>query len=470
MSRTEDLIKNTGILMVGKVSTQFVSFLLLPLYTNKLSTGEYGILDLYTTIAGMLIPILTLQLEQGVFRFMVTSEEKKENVVTSAFIYLIFAALLMTVIFFPVAHLLKLDDAVYVYGYYLTYMFYVVILQLARGEGNNVLYSFASFLSSVLIIIFNIIFLLPCDMGVEGILLSHMISYIVTICVLIVSLGIFQTIKISFFSIDCLKRLLRYSIPLVFNQISSWIINYSDRLIIVAVLGMSANGIYALANKFFALLVTAFNICNMAWTELVAKTIYDEDRNDYYQKIINLTIQIYLLLSIWVIAGLGVAFKLFINASYNDAYNYIPILVVAAIFSGLSATMGSIYIGHKETKNIGITTMGAAIVNAIVHVALIGFVGLYAATISTLVAFIVLFIYRIYGLRKIEPIKINVKNFIVLVPVLIVVGCLYLTREILFQVWSIIIALIVTALILFKNKNFILGFIKAGESSGFLQK
>lgn len=461
MSRTKDLIKNTGILMVGKVSTQFVSFLLLPLYTNKLSTGEYGILDLYTTIAGILIPILTLQLEQGVFRFMVTSEEKKENVVTSSFVYLIFAALLMTILFFPIARLLKLDDAIYVYGYYLTYMFYVVIVQIARGEGNNAFYSFASFLSSLLIIIFNIIFLLPCKMGVEGILLSHVISYIATICTLIVFLGTFQIIKIKFFSIDCLKRLLKYSIPLVFNQISSWIINYSDRIIIVAVLGVSANGIYALANKFFALLVTVFNIYNMAWTELVAKTIHDEDRNDYYRKVVNLTIQIYFLLSIWVIAGLGVAFKLFFNVSYHDAYNYIPILVVAAIFSGLSATVGSIYIGHKETKSIGITTMGAAIVNALVHVALIGFVGLYAASISTLVAFIVLFIYRIYGLRKIERIKINTNNFIVLVPVLMLVWYLYLTGEILLQVLSIVIALIVTALILFRNKDLILGFIKS---------
>lgn len=461
MSRTKDLIKNTGILMVGKVSTQFVSFLLLPLYTNKLSTDEYGILDLYTTIAGILIPILTLQLEQGVFRFMVTSEEKKETVVTSTFTYLILAALLMTIVYFPIASVLKLNDAVYVYGYYLTYMFYVVVVQLARGEGNNALYSFASFLSSLLIIIFNIIFLLPCKMRVEGILLSHVISYIVTIFVVVATLKTFRFIKTIYFSIDCLKRLLKYSVPLVFNQVSSWIINYSDRIIIVAVLGTSANGIYALANKFFTLLVTIFNIYNMAWTELVAKTIHDEDRNDYYHKVINLTIQIYLLLSIWVIAGLGIAFKLFINISYHDAYNYIPILVVAAVFSGLSATMGSIYIGHKETKSIGITTMGAAIVNAIVHIALIGLIGLYAASISTLVAFVALFVYRIYGLRKIECIKINVKNIIAILPVLVVVWSLYLTEEMLLQVLSIVIAIIITTLILFRNKDLLLGFIRS---------
>ena len=185
MSRGKDLLKNTGILMIGKVSTQFVSFLLLPLYTYKLTSAEYGTLDLYTTVASILIPILTLQLEQGVFRFLITSEEKKETVVASASLYIVFAALVLTVGFIPTARLMHFEDATSIYGYYLTYMIYVVVVQLARGEGNNKLYAFASFLSSLLIIVFNIIFLVQFDIGVKGILISHIIAYCVT-CIVVV--------------------------------------------------------------------------------------------------------------------------------------------------------------------------------------------------------------------------------------------------------------------------------------------
>ena len=49
MSRSKELVKNTAILTIGKMCTQFVSFLLLPLYTALLSTEEYGIVDLFTT-------------------------------------------------------------------------------------------------------------------------------------------------------------------------------------------------------------------------------------------------------------------------------------------------------------------------------------------------------------------------------------------------------------------------------------
>ena len=42
MSKEKEYIKNTVILLIGKFSTQIVSFLLLPLFTYKLSADNYG--------------------------------------------------------------------------------------------------------------------------------------------------------------------------------------------------------------------------------------------------------------------------------------------------------------------------------------------------------------------------------------------------------------------------------------------
>ena len=46
MIRTKELGKNTLIITIGRISTQFITFLLLPLYTALLSTEEYGSVDL----------------------------------------------------------------------------------------------------------------------------------------------------------------------------------------------------------------------------------------------------------------------------------------------------------------------------------------------------------------------------------------------------------------------------------------
>lgn len=82
MNREKVLIKNTVIITIGKVCTQMISFFLLPIYTAILSTEEYGVVDLMNTLVSLLLPIITLQIEQALFRFLVDNrnnlEEKKK--------------------------------------------------------------------------------------------------------------------------------------------------------------------------------------------------------------------------------------------------------------------------------------------------------------------------------------------------------------------------------------------------------
>lgn len=462
MSRSRVLMKNTGILMIGKISTQFVNFILLPLYTHKLSTEEYGILDLYITIANILIPVITLQLEQGVFRFLITKEYKKGNIISSTTIYLILVSIVITLLYYPISQLYSLEDAILIWGYYITYMFYTVAIQITRGFGNNKLYALTTFLASLTIIFFNIVFILIFNFSVNGILISHVIAYSFATLLVVYRLNIKSFIKFSEISFITLKSLIKYSFPLVFNQISSWIINYSDRMIIIAFLGLGSNGIYSLANKFFIVLITIFNIYNMAWTESVAKTIHDEDRNLYYRKIINLTIQVYLLGGIWIITLMALCFKYLINNTYYEAYFHIPILIIAAVFSGLSATIGSLYIGHMKTKSIGVTTFMAALVNICIHLFAIQYIGLFASSISTLVAFLVLFIYRVLGLKKIEPIKIEFKPIFYFLPFLLLTCYTYLLASIIWHLITLVIVLLISILFLIKRKSTLIILLKRG--------
>ena len=63
MSKKKDLVKNTFIILLGKVCTQFLSFFLMPLYTNVLSSSEYGTVDLIITYVALFVPVITLQIE-----------------------------------------------------------------------------------------------------------------------------------------------------------------------------------------------------------------------------------------------------------------------------------------------------------------------------------------------------------------------------------------------------------------------
>ena len=83
MSREKILVKNTAILTIGKICTQMITFFLLPLYTAILSTEEFGIVDLLNTLVSLLLPIITFQIEQALFRNLIdvreNEQEKEEN-------------------------------------------------------------------------------------------------------------------------------------------------------------------------------------------------------------------------------------------------------------------------------------------------------------------------------------------------------------------------------------------------------
>ena len=88
MSRESKLVKNTFIITVGKICTQLITFFLLPLYTAVLSTEEYGTVDLLNILVSLLLPVVTFQIEQAIFRYLIEvreKEEEKKKIISTSF-------------------------------------------------------------------------------------------------------------------------------------------------------------------------------------------------------------------------------------------------------------------------------------------------------------------------------------------------------------------------------------------------
>ena len=62
MKELKSLARNTGFLVIGQFGTKLLSFFLVPLYTNVLTTVEYGTFDLMNTSISLLVPIFTLNI------------------------------------------------------------------------------------------------------------------------------------------------------------------------------------------------------------------------------------------------------------------------------------------------------------------------------------------------------------------------------------------------------------------------
>ena len=206
-----------------------------------------------------------------------------------------------------------------------------------------------------------------------------------------------------------IQEMLRYSLPLIPNAISWWIANTSDRLIIICYLGTAFNGIYAAANKIPTIYTTIFTVFNTAWTESVSLAINDSDRDTYINSMLNSGFKLFSFINMGIIVCVSVSFKWLIGEQYTEAYNHIFILLVAIFINSMCSLFGGVLGGLKNTKVIGWTTVVGAIVNAVINFSLIQSIGLYAASVSTLVSYLIIYIFRFSAVKKIVQIRISKK-------------------------------------------------------------
>ena len=416
MNKNKELVKNTIIIFIGKFCTQFITLLLLPLYTHFLSTEDYGYIDLIQTYLTFFIPLILLKIDAGIFRFLIDarkSEEEKNKIITNG-IFIMFVELIISTILFAVAvKIFSIKYSILIVMNLISLSVLTFLLQIVRGIGKNKQYSFSSIIAAIVTIVLNLIFLVGFHKNGKYVLIASLISNIICTIYLLIANKILKNVKIKYIDKKLIKDLLKYSIPMIPNELSWWIVHVSDRTIISYALGVAANGIYSVSCKFSNILSSIFNIFNLSWQESAALHINDTDKDEFFSNVINKVFNLFICFCIGILACLPFVFELLIKDSYREAYKYVPILLLANIFSVLIGLIGSIYVAKKMTKEVAKTTMIAAIINLTIDIALIKVIGIYAAAISTLVSYMLLAIYRYIDVQKYVKVKIPIKNIVV---------------------------------------------------------
>jgi len=446
VSREKNLAKNTIIITIGKICTQLITFFLLPLYTGILSTEEYGAVDLLNTLVSLLLPIVTFQVEQAVFRELIEvrgKNDKESRIISSAVITVIFQCIVYLIIFALISPFINNHYKFFLATNVVANIFLSLLLQIARGFGDNKKYAFASFISALSTIIFNVLFLVVIKLGANGMLLGTMLGQIVATIYLFISLKLYKYLKVKDYKKEVIKSLWKYSLPLIPNAISWWVFNASDRVIASAFLGIDQNGILAASLKFSAVFITFYNIFNMSWTESISIAIKDDDVNDYFNRMLNIVLRLFTAMGVGMIACMPFVFPIMINEKFSAGYGLVPISIVGSLFNVIVGLISVIYVAEKNTKAIASTSIVSAVINIIVHLVLIKFIGLYAAVISTFVAFFVMSIYRLMDASKrYFKIKIDMKFIIQSLIALIFVFVSYYINNIYLNVFVVLFAVL----------------------------
>ncbi len=402
MSREGKLVKNTMILGLGSFFPRLTAFITLPILTGYLTKAEYGTYDLITVLVSLILPAATLQIQSAAFRFLIDergNEERKKSIISNIFAFIVPTSLLVLCVlylFLPGDMTIR----ILICAYFFADILVNASRQVARGLHMNLRYSISAIISATGKMVFAVIFVLYMKMGLMGAVLALMLSDLLSFIYMAAALNLPHYIDLRLVNKKDLKALLSYSWPIVPNSLSMWVMRVSDRFVINVFMGAPAVAVYAVANKIPSLLTLAQSTFTMAWYESASIVSKEDDATEYYSSMYRTIYDLMAGILGLLISFMPILFKLLIRGDYSESYTQMPILFLAMFFYSLCAFLGGIYVAFKDTKSVGITTTCAAVCNLVVDLATIRWIGLYAASISTLVSYLFLYLFRMYDVRK----------------------------------------------------------------------
>lgn len=406
----KDLSKNMILFTISSFGSKIISFLLVPLYTSILSTNEYGTVDLLTTTAALLIPILTIDIQDAVLRFALDRKYKPKDVISIGFRINFFASgiLLIALMILQLSGILNLGIGL------LSFLF----LNFVFGGFNNCFTLYLKGIERISILVasgltntlvtcsLNIYLLLFARMGLMGYLIANIAGQGIAVCIQFFGAKIYKDIN---FKTDktITREMAAYSSPLIMNSISWWINSSSDRYILVLLRSVAENGIFSVAYKIPTILSTIQTIFYNAWS-ISAITEYDNEDRDGF---IGNTYTLYSVLSI-VSCSIIMFFnrplaKILYANDFYQAWQAVPFLLVGTVFNGISVFQGCLFAAIKQTKEVSKSTIIGALTNIICNFVCVYFFGVIGAAFATMFGYMIVWIMRTFKLNQFIHMRVN---------------------------------------------------------------
>ncbi len=455
MNRGEKLVKNTIILAFGTILPRLTSLITLPILTACLTKEEYGLYDLFTILVSLVLPVVTLQIQAGAFRFLIDVRNdinRIKTIISSIFAFILLVSIVTLIFLFnflPGEALIR----VLICNYFLVDILLQGAKQIVRGLEKNLDFSLTAVITAVSWMVFVAIFVLYLKKSILGVVISLLLSAVVSFIFLVVKTRLYAYINWTLVKWHEIRNLLEYSWPLVPNGMAMWAMGMSDRLIVTMTMGLAANAVYAVANKIPSIITLAQRTFSMAWQENASIVRKDADNIEvYYSEMFKNIFDFSAGLLGLILCAIPLLFLLLVRGDYAKAYPHMPILLIALFFYIQCTYLGGIYVAYKKTKNVGITTTIAAIIKTLICLTTINWLGLYAASGSSLISFFILLIYRMIDIRNFVKIKYDLNHMFVVIGILIVEAVLFFAQSTVLNIVNVCVALIVFYLL---NKSVI---------------
>lgn len=410
-NRNRELISGTVIYAVGGFGTKILSFLFVPLYTYYILPADMGIYDLVITTVSLLTPVITIQIGDAAYRWLIGGEGRQQEYLGIAYKVLAMHIILAAVILFVIYWITGYAYAGYFFVILTGSAVFNTMQKLLRGVKNQKLVAGSGIVYTAVFLFFNIVQICFLERGIQGMLLSSAAAYWIGTLVILAREKKIRCFpgKEVFYRSGIEREMIRFALPLIPNQLSWWVVNWSDRYIVKTFLGNEWNGIYSVSYKFPTVLQSVLSLFTNSWQDV---SIGDREKNQgaYYSEVFDKYSVLVFTIVLMAIPISRLYVRIAMSNRYHGAADYIAFLYLGSAFQSFAAYFGAGYLKSGDTKGASSTSVVGAVVNIMVNLLLIKVWGLQAAAFSTFLGFLTMWLMRVRQTRKSLEIRLNCRR------------------------------------------------------------
>jgi O-antigen/teichoic acid export membrane protein len=388
----------------ASIVSKLIAVALLPLYTRYLTTADYGAAEVMFAAVVSASIIVRLGLIEALLRFYYKDEEDPARVVATSFAALFWlatgAALIALPFAGPISEALLAESApdlarISIGGLWVLTLF-EYLLTLFRLEERARAFFVTTMLSVISAIGLTAVLVVGAGEGARGLLLGSYASG----AAFVLGLIFVHRKRLSLW-VDraLLRRLMRFGLPTMPAELSLYMLNFVDRIIIVRTVGLAEAGLYSLAVKFAQgvnVLVRGFQL---AWPPLAYSIRDDGEARRAYAAVVTwftagcaFVVTGMWLLSRWIVRALAAP-------EFFGSYEAIGLVATGVTLYALYMVLVVILGRTGRTEFNFPATAAALIANVGLNLALVPSLGIVGAGIALVASYLVV-LALMYGFTQ----------------------------------------------------------------------
>lgn len=405
------LSKNTVIYLFSNIFNAAIPFLLMPILTRNLTTGEYGQVAMFQTLVTGLAAFIGLNTVGAANRkYFDDSNERLSHYNGACVQILIFSSLLITVLFVifssDISKLLSIPENWVFMAMLFSCFNFLINLRLGQWQirGQPVKFGILQISNSLSNMAISILLVVFLNYGAQGRVDAQIISSFFLALIAFFFLKKDNLVDVFCYTPGFIKQALSFGVPLIPHIFGAFLLSAVDRIVINDKLGINLAGIYMVSVQISMIFSVIFDAINKAYVPWLFSMLKSKNPNERLTVVkftyIYITILIFIspipfLVGPWFVETVA-------GENYKQAGEIIGLLCLGQIFGGFYLMFANYIFYAKKTGYLALVTLFSGLVNVILLYVFIENYGISGAAMAYVIAKVIQFILTFWLASKVE--------------------------------------------------------------------